>query len=216
MDWSSLLGFFGTSIYVLQGLLALWGVYCVIFVTRQMRRRRFGNSTDADAFIDTVRVRMEDGDFDGAIALAEQPANVYRALPILVQGALTRRHLSPGKLRQFLASKLEREIMTPLENYRTAIDTIAKSAPMLGLLGTVAGMIGAFNEIGSAQRVNTQVLAGNISLALITTAVGLVVAIPLVIASSSIAVRMRAIEDSTVDNLQIVLEDLEAIQAEQG
>jgi biopolymer transport protein ExbB len=55
---------------------------------------------------------------------------------------------------------------------------IAQAAPMIGLFGTVAGMILAFDTMGLSGGANPSELAGNISLALMTTAGGLVVAIP--------------------------------------
>ncbi|MBN2714146.1 MAG: MotA/TolQ/ExbB proton channel family protein [Planctomycetes bacterium] len=58
------------------------------------------------------------------------------------------------------------------------INLIAGVAPMLGLLGTVSGMIGAFGEIASKPSANAQDLAGGIYVALMTTLLGLIVAIP--------------------------------------
>jgi biopolymer transport protein ExbB len=58
------------------------------------------------------------------------------------------------------------------------LNTIATIAPMLGLLGTVSGMIKAFGNIATMGMGNASVLADNISEALITTAGGLVIAIP--------------------------------------
>jgi biopolymer transport protein ExbB len=65
-----------------------------------------------------------------------------------------------------------------LERYLTILGTIAGIAPLLGLLGTVTGMIKAFTVISHAGIGNPQQLAGGISEALITTAAGLSVAIP--------------------------------------
>ncbi|MEA3347834.1 MAG: MotA/TolQ/ExbB proton channel family protein [Pseudomonadota bacterium] len=65
-----------------------------------------------------------------------------------------------------------------LERFLTILGTIAGIAPLLGLLGTVTGMIKAFNVISHAGIGNPQMLAGGISEALITTAAGLSVAIP--------------------------------------
>ncbi len=58
------------------------------------------------------------------------------------------------------------------------LSLIAQSAPMLGLLGTVSGMIGAFGTMARLGMGNPSLLSGNISEALITTAAGLVIAIP--------------------------------------
>ncbi|MBB3046303.1 biopolymer transport protein ExbB [Litorivivens lipolytica] len=65
-----------------------------------------------------------------------------------------------------------------LEKYLNALGTIAAITPLLGLLGTVIGMIRVFSEIMLQGTGNAGVLAGGISEALITTASGLSVAIP--------------------------------------
>lgn len=59
---------------------------------------------------------------------------------------------------------------------------VAQTAPMVGLLGTVSGMIQAFNNLSFGGSTNTTKLAANISEALWTTAAGLVIAIPCIIA----------------------------------
>ena len=65
-----------------------------------------------------------------------------------------------------------------LERYLTALGIIASIAPLLGLLGTVIGMIDVFDSLMAEGAGNANVLAGGISTALITTAAGLSVAIP--------------------------------------
>ena len=65
-----------------------------------------------------------------------------------------------------------------LERYLNTLGTIAAVAPLLGLLGTVVGMIEVFAEIMAQGTGNASALAGGISQALITTAAGLTVAIP--------------------------------------
>lgn len=62
------------------------------------------------------------------------------------------------------------------------LSLIAQAAPMLGLLGTVSGMIGAFGTMGREGMGDPSKLSGNISEALITTAAGLVIAIPVTFA----------------------------------
>jgi biopolymer transport protein ExbB len=65
-----------------------------------------------------------------------------------------------------------------MERYLTALAIIATIAPLLGLHGTVVGMIDVFNSLMRDGAGNANVLAGGISTALITTAAGLSVAIP--------------------------------------
>ena len=71
-----------------------------------------------------------------------------------------------------------RHVVHEMERYLNALGTIASITPLLGLLGTVIGMIKVFNTITTSGVGNASLLAGGISEALITTAAGLVVAIP--------------------------------------
>lgn len=71
-----------------------------------------------------------------------------------------------------------RQVVIELERFLNTLGTIASIAPLLGLLGTVIGMIKVFAAITSQGVGNPTVLAGGISEALITTAAGLSVAIP--------------------------------------
>ena len=71
-----------------------------------------------------------------------------------------------------------RQVVNDLERYLNTLGMITSVTPLLGLLGTVIGMIEVFTAIVSAGVGNPGVLAGGISKALITTAAGLSVAIP--------------------------------------
>ncbi|MBM6549986.1 MotA/TolQ/ExbB proton channel family protein [Marinomonas ostreistagni] len=69
-------------------------------------------------------------------------------------------------------------VIHELERFMSTLGTIAAIAPLIGLLGTVVGMIKVFNVLMEQGAGNTQLLAGGISEALLTTAAGLAVAIP--------------------------------------
>ena len=71
-----------------------------------------------------------------------------------------------------------RHVVHELERYLETLGTIAAVTPLLGLLGTVLGMVQVFTEITTQGAGNPAALAGGISKALITTAAGLSVAIP--------------------------------------
>nr|WP_221197236.1 MotA/TolQ/ExbB proton channel family protein [Simiduia aestuariiviva] len=90
------------------------------------------------------------------------------------------------------------EVVHSLEQYLGALATIAAVAPLLGLLGTVIGMIDVFNTITEQGTGNAGALAGGISQALITTAAGLCVAIPAMIA--------HRIFIRKVDSLVVIME----------
>jgi biopolymer transport protein ExbB len=69
--------------------------------------------------------------------------------------------------------------MAYLEKGIVVLASVSSIAPMLGFLGTVSGMIRAFGEIAAAKNVEASLVAGGIQEALITTATGLVIAIPI-------------------------------------
>lgn len=74
------------------------------------------------------------------------------------------------------------QVVHEMERFVGTLGTIAAIAPLLGLLGTVIGMIKVFNALNLEGAGNAAVLAGGISQALITTAAGLCVAIPAMMA----------------------------------
>lgn len=78
-----------------------------------------------------------------------------------------------------------------LERFVGALATIATVAPLLGLLGTVLGMVETFRDIEAAETVSKNLMAGGIWVALITTVAGLIVAIPTVIAHRIVTARIK-------------------------
>ncbi|HHO58226.1 MAG TPA: MotA/TolQ/ExbB proton channel family protein [Oceanithermus profundus] len=85
------------------------------------------------------------------------------------------------KDREIMKEAIEdvgRHVVHDLQRYLNSLGTIAAISPLLGLLGTVIGMIKVFTAMTTAGVGNVASLAGGISEALITTAAGLVVAIP--------------------------------------
>ena len=97
-------------------------------------------------------------------------------------GAILAAGLSNSRFgREIMKESIEevgRQVAHDLERYLTALGTVSAITPLLGLLGTVVGMIKVFAAIMSQGVGDPSVLAGGISEALITTAAGLAVAIP--------------------------------------
>jgi biopolymer transport protein ExbB len=104
-------------------------------------------------------------------------------------------------------------VIHELERYLNALGTIAAVTPLLGLLGTVVGMIRVFSEIMVQGTGNAGVLAGGISEALITTASGLSVAIPALIMHRYFLRRIDAIvvtmEQDTIKLINAVHGDVQ-------
>ena len=87
--------------------------------------------------------------------------------------------------RQIMMERVEdtgRHVVHELERFLNTLGTIAGISPLLGLLGTVGGIIKAFNAINAGGMGDPRLLSGGIAQALITTAAGLCVAIPSLIA----------------------------------
>jgi len=80
-----------------------------------------------------------------------------------------------------------------LDRGMTELSTVVTLAPMLGLLGTVWGVLDAFDAIGAAQSASIAAMAPAISSALVTTVVGLLIAIPGVVAHNRLSARIRFI-----------------------
>jgi len=99
----------------------------------------------------------------------------------LLAAGLANRH----RPREVLMERLEdvgRHVVYELERFLNTLGTIAGVSPLLGLLGTVVGIIKAFNAINAGGGGDPRMLSGGIAEALVATAAGLCVAIPSLIA----------------------------------
>lgn len=117
-------------------------------------------------------------DFAQARLLLGQRNNPRRGLISNAMDLMADQHWSGDKLRDEL-SRLALRTLDQLSSYLRVLEVIAITAPLIGLFGTVLGMIEAFKAMEMAgSQVNPAVLSGGIWKALLTTAVGLAVAIP--------------------------------------
>lgn len=130
--------------------------------------------TAADAALDACEAGRLDQALERLAAVRSPLSQVLHAAMTLQQQTI----LSPAKQRE----RIERLALDALEYARRHLRTlelIAQLAPLVGLLGTVLGMIEAFQALQAAgDRVQPSVLSGGIWQALLTTAVGLGVAVP--------------------------------------
>jgi len=99
-------------------------------------------------------------------------------------------------------------VMADIEHRLSWVGTAIKTAPMLGLLGTVMGMMGAFAKLGSGEKVDPAQMATDIQFALITTAVGLAIAVPLMVGLASVNINIRKMEDLIGSGLGRLFEGL--------
>jgi biopolymer transport protein ExbB len=102
-------------------------------------------------------------------------------LPNIVRTALENRHLPREEMKELILDQGRQEIRS-LERGLVALETVAAICPLLGLFGTVIGILKVFNVISRMGVGQATALSGGISEALITTIVGLAIAIPAVVA----------------------------------
>ena len=122
-------------------------------------------------------------------------------LKILRQGSPLGAILAAGLANRHQGREIMREsireaaahVIHRLERYLNALGTVAAISPLLGLLGTVMGMISVFTEMTTQGTGNAPALAGGISEALVTTAAGLAVAIPSLVMHRHYSARIESI-----------------------
>ena len=195
----------GFVVYGGLAAMALWGGYCCVVVWRRVAQKRFKNELLQEQFLDELQKPLAQGNFEGATMICDGD---IRAIPQLGMLAMLNRQIGFTKLRALIEDRFQRDILADLEHRLTWVHTVIKSAPMVGLFGTVTGMMGAFGKLATMENIKADELAGDISFALVTTACGLAIAIPLIMAVAAVNIRIRKMEELTVAGLNRFVEIL--------
>jgi len=158
------------------------------------------------AFAPAVAGALREGKLDEAIKIADRYSKSHLAKVVVAGLQEFRAHQMSAEIsgEEIQASKraLERAqaiVHAELKRGVSTLATIASSSPFVGLLGTVVGIINAFQGISTQKSTGLGAVAGGISEALVTTAVGLLVAIPAVWMYNYFANRVEAF-DVEMDN----------------
>ena len=211
-DTGKLFGIIASFIYLVLAAIALWGAFCVIMVWTRVARQRFKNEGEQSEFLGELEPRLASKDFDGAAGLCDGDP---RAVPQLSLVAIKNRHIGYSKVKRLVMNRFQRDVLSELEQRLSWVKTVIASAPMVGLFGTVFGMMGAFSKLATSENVEASALANDISVALITTASGLAIAIPLVLLTNSINIRIRKMEDLVGSGVTRILDTMrEALSKE--
>ena len=151
----------------------LCSVISVAIIIERLWTLKKDSVAPADLVIDIEHLLEQHQLTDDRLEELQQSSYLGR---ILVAG-LSFPNQAPADIRRSI-EEAGRHVVHELEKYLNALGTIAAITPLLGLLGTVIGMIKVFAAITAVGVGNPQILAGGISEALITTAAGLSVGIP--------------------------------------
>ncbi len=182
----------GGIVMVPIGLAALLALTLFFERIYSLQRRR----VIPDRLVRHLKSLLEEEKISEAKALCEQHKSAFSGI---ILAALEH----AGKSRERLKVVMEevgKSAMSDLERYINALGTIAGVSPLLGLLGTVTGMIRVFQEVTTAGVGDPRLLASGIWEAMMTTAAGLIVAIPALIAYRYLL--------SRVDRLALELEEI--------
>ncbi|NLB63744.1 MAG: MotA/TolQ/ExbB proton channel family protein [Fibrobacter sp.] len=132
---------------------------------------------------------LENGEYDEAQSSAlKMRGLIGKVARSVVENTERTREYSENKLEELFTQEVPR-----LEKRLNVIAIFGSSAPLLGLLGTVMGMIQLFDVITLYGTSDPKLLAGGISVALITTQAGLIVAIPVQLLHTWVANRVEAL-----------------------
>ena len=167
-------------------ILAASCIGAVFFVERMLAlRRRKVLSQDV---VTRLLRHLEAGDMDRAAQICREDESI---LGRIVEAALLHRTLPRPALKELMEETGEVEVGN-LNAGVNVLSTVAAISPLLGLLGTVTGMIQVFRDVADTVNPDISILAGGIWQALITTGAGLSIAIPFYIAYRYIENRIEA------------------------
>ncbi|HWE85423.1 MAG TPA: MotA/TolQ/ExbB proton channel family protein [Terracidiphilus sp.] len=142
--------------------------------------------------------------------LAQVFEDVYETYKRQTGGAGPPRNLVPLERSAQTAAS---EAITSLERRMTWLATIAATSPFVGLFGTVMGVVEAFHGLGTAGAATLRAVAPGMADALITTAAGLFVAVPAVVAYNQFTARIRVFAAALDDFSRELLNTMEEFQA---
>jgi biopolymer transport protein TolQ len=209
------IGAIAISVLVLLLIASLYS-WTIIFGKMSQFKRATAQSRK---FIRTFRkaTRLQEiaaltGDYT-ASPLAQVFEDVYETYKRQTGGSGPPRSLTP---LERTAQTAANEAVTSLERRMTWLATIGSTAPFVGLFGTVMGVVDAFQGIATAGAGSLKAVGPGIAEALITTAAGLFVAVPAVVAYNQFTARIRVFAAATDDFCRELLNSLEEIPVRSG
>jgi len=180
--WRSM-GWPARSVVILLFVMSAWSIGVMIdrWIAYSSARKQ------SRLFAPAVATALKDGKIEEAISIAEQNKRSHLAKVVTAGLQEFQAHQVsaeiPGEMIEASKRALERAsaiVHAELKRGVSSLATIGSTAPFVGLFGTVLGIIHAFQGISQAKSTGLAAVAGGIAEALVTTAIGLFVAIPAV------------------------------------
>ncbi|MCP4896995.1 MAG: MotA/TolQ/ExbB proton channel family protein [bacterium] len=190
----------GGPVMIPLGMLSLVALAIVMERLWVLRRANYLKSDQVSALSQRLAIR----EYKDALKFCRRHPGPFTELVYVL---IENRTAPYDELKEILEDSGRRQLLG-LQRGLGALATIVAGAPLLGLLGTVLGMISIFRVVAGAGSGITDQLAAGISQALITTATGLIIAIPLLFLHSFLEARavgiLTEIEAQMVDFLHLV------------
>ncbi len=207
-SWASTIMKGGPVGFIIIGL-SLVALALVVMHFLQIRR----SSLLPEDQLKLIEEMLSNGEVESALTYCVDPENDSYLTRILATGLLRyqRSAFGPFELKNALEEAGEDQT-SRLFRSTDALGLIGTIAPLLGLLGTVLGMVGAFETIGQTASNTHSALAVNISEALITTMLGLVLAIPCVTLFSFFRNRIEGLSTEASSEIERLVLHLEEAQ----
>ncbi|HTR35581.1 MAG TPA: MotA/TolQ/ExbB proton channel family protein [Bryobacteraceae bacterium] len=194
--WGNM-GYAAKAVVILLFLMSAWSIG--VMIDRAIAYN--GARKQSRQFAPAVAGALREGKLDEAIKIADRYSKSHLAKVVVAGLQEFRAHqLSteiPGEEIEASRRALERSeaiVHAELKRGVSSLATIGSTAPFVGLFGTVVGIINAFKGIASQKSTGLGAVAGGISEALVTTAVGLFVAVPAVWAFNYFTNRIEAFD----------------------
>jgi len=211
----SLMDMWGSMTWIPRGIVILLFIMSIWSLAVMIDRFLYFSAARSQSreFAPKVAGALKNGNLDEAIKVADRTKKSHLA-EVVTSGLQEFRSFGSGgaiTVEQIESSKraLERSeaiVHSKLKRGLGGLATIGSTAPFIGLLGTVIGILNAFQKIASSHLTGIGAVAGGISEALVTTAFGLVVAIPAVMTFNYFTNKVEAF-DVEMDNSSSELVD---------
>ena len=179
----------GGPVMVPLFLLVLWAIILVVYKLVQFRVKHTGDSRISTVILDLLDKNRLD---DAREYVKKKRGVVARVVTTCLEHSKWNRNAAEKAVKEIIIDEVPQ-----LNKHLNTLAVIAGAAPLLGLLGTVTGMINLFKVITNYGTGDPKILAGGISEALVTTEVGLIIAIPVLLLHNYIRNRTNDIQAET-------------------
>ena len=177
----------------------------IAIIAERVARLFFRYSVNANQFMAQIQKLVISGNIDRAIKLCNAEPNA--ALPRVIKAGLTRANKGETEILSAI-EEATLEVVPEITKRTPSLQAVANVATLLGLLGTIVGLIQAFDAVATAPAdQKTTMLSASIAVAMNTTAFGLIVAIPTLAAYTFLNNTVKRMIDE-IDQYSVKLQNL--------